>query len=190
MMKGHCCRKYWIPVTHLDLYRLAMYENIDVYSVVDFKDARIYDARGLYPPIKIGNGMYYLALNDRDGAGCIFLDPSGRCRVHMHKPLVCRFYPFAYIVSENGIHIDVNENAIGECPGIVLDGKPVPPEIAEPMKRIAIARIRELELWRNVIELWNNLVEPYMDFEDFIDYALDVAEEHYKILVKQGMWIP
>ena len=31
---GTCCTKYWIPLSHLDLFKLKFYGNINIYSAI------------------------------------------------------------------------------------------------------------------------------------------------------------
>jgi len=46
---------------------------------------------------------------------CVFLK-SGGCSIYMHRPLLCRFYPFA-VEKHNGGYIFRSSD---ECPGIGL----------------------------------------------------------------------
>jgi len=133
-LDGSCCKKYWIPVTHLDLWRLYYYGGIvDLENYVRLAES---SDPGSDPKPVLFNGEYkHLALAER-GDGCVFLE-NGKCQVHSYKPLVCRFYPFVYYVKEDGdIGIDVNEKAVGECrfsvdggssPFISIDSSSPPP---------------------------------------------------------------
>jgi len=192
---GQCCKKYWIPITHLDLLRLKIYGGIEVNeNIVELKDRENYEL-DIYPPIVIGEKEYFLALTSRDDGRCIFLRDDGRCSVHEYKPLVRRFYPFVYYVKENGeIGIDVNEKAIGECPGLVMDGEPIDREIdreiVENLKRVTYARREELKLWSETINEWNIVYSKKVsDLKIFLKFGLDKAEKHMKELVKKGIWI-
>ena len=192
LRRGICCRKYWIPITHLDMFRLEYYGGIEVYEVVRLRDVTIYRTSKKYPQIIYKGKKYYLSLRDRpDYYGCIFLSDEGTCKVHEFKPLVCRFYPFVYTVHSDGrITIDVNENAIKECPGLILDGEPIDKEIEEQLIRLARIRIKELELYEEAVNEWN---EEYSSANKslsyLIDFLMDKAREHYKLLKKKGLWI-
>jgi Fe-S-cluster containining protein len=188
---GQCCKKYWIPVTHLDLLRLKIYGGIEVdESIVELKDREIYNL-DIYPPIVIGDKEYFLALVSKDDGSCVFLRDDGKCSVHEYKPLVCRFYPFVYYVKDDGeIGIDVNEKAVGECPGLVMDGEPIDRDMVENLKKITYARREELKLWSETINEWNNSYgSKVSDLGTFLKFSLDKAEKHMKELVKRGIWI-
>ncbi|MEM1645200.1 MAG: YkgJ family cysteine cluster protein [Ignisphaera sp.] len=188
---GQCCKRYWIPVTHLDLLRLQIYGNIKVdENIVELKDSEQYEL-DIYPPIKINNKEYYLGLALKEDGSCIFLRSDGKCAVHEFKPLVCRFYPFVYWFKENGeIDIDLNEKAIGECLGLILDGEPIDRSIVESLKRIARIRREELKLWSDIINEWNKYYgNESRNLKLFLKFAFEKAEIHRKELIKRGLWI-
>jgi len=190
-MCGYCCTRYWIPITHLDMLRLVIYGNVEVSNAIELKNAKIYHSKK-FPKIKLRRGEYYLALREKKGSSsCIFLTDDGRCSVHEYKPLTCRFYPFVYIVQKDGtIKISINEKAINECPGIILDNKPVDRDIVNSLTRLARVRLIELDLYRNLVNEWNSeLNGPFSRARDFIEYALDMAKRHKKNLEEKGMWI-
>lgn len=191
LKKGLCCIKYWIPVTHLDLFRLEMYGGIDVVSVVRLVNSRVFRAQGKVPRIRFRGEEHYLALRSRSNRACIFLTKSGKCSVHPFKPLVCRFYPFVYSVKGNGaIEIKVNEDAAKECPGLILDGKPIERELELKLVRLAKVRIRELELYGKAVEEWNwELYSEHSRIDDLLEFLLNEAKKHYLILKIEGMWI-
>lgn len=188
---GQCCKRYWIPVTHLDLLRLKIYGGIEVdESFIELKDRKYYEL-DLYSPIKIMGGEYYLSLASREDGSCIFLQEDGKCSVHEYKPLVCRFYPFVYYVKENGeIGIDVNEKAIKECPGLIMDGEPIDKTIVENLRRVAYIRREELKYWNSIINEWNTVFgDKNNDLSSFLKFCLAKAEKHMKELAKNGLWI-
>jgi hypothetical protein len=181
-MKGHCCKKYWIPVTHLDLLRIEIYAKVNIKpDMLSLYDASLYEDLQ-YPQIVFNSNKYFLALSSKEDGSCIFLSKDGKCSIHPYKPIVCRFYPFVYIENDNGdIDIDLNDNAIGECPGIILDGKPIPDNIRKEYLRLAKARILELKLWKRVAEEWNSSAYSSKSFEfvadTFLEFIMSRARE-------------
>jgi len=186
-LNGSCCRKFWIPVTHLDLWRLYYYGGYyDLESYVRLIESS--DPTSDPRPL-LFNGKYkHLALTKRD-KGCIFLE-NGKCRVHSYKPLVCRFYPFVYVEKEtHDIEIEVNEKAVGDCPGLILDNKPLDPVIAGYLKKIARVRILELKLWSRFAEDWSREYGYSSSLNKLVDYALLRAQEDFKELILKKLWI-
>lgn len=183
--------RYWIPVTHLDLFRLEVYGEINAIDVVRLVNSKIFRAQKKFPQIKFKGQEYYLALRSRPNHACIFLTKDGKCSVHSFKPLVCRFYPFIYSIRNDGsIEIKINEEAIGECPGLILNGKPLEKELKFKLIKLARIRIEELELYNEAIEKWNwELYSESSKIEDLLEFLLEEAEKHYIFLRMKGMWI-
>jgi len=192
-LEGLCCKKYWIPITHLDLLRLHIYDGFSVEQLVDVID--FYPAEALteerYKPIKTGAIYQYLALKSRDDGGCIFLSPKGLCTVHLFKPLVCRFYPFVYWIRDDGeIDVDIYDKALEECPGLEeKEDRTIPPAIKESLKRLARIRLREIELWNQVANEWNSS-DDSTNFSEYklVVFLLDRAKKHRELLEKEGLW--
>lgn len=183
--------KYWIPVTHLDLFRLEAYGEINAIDVVRLVNSNIFRAQRKIPRIKFRDQEYYLALRSKSNSACILLTKDGKCSVHSFKPLVCRFYPFIYSIRRDGtIRIKVNEDAIKECPGLILDGKPIERELEFKLIRLAKARIRELKLFSEAIKKWNwELYSRNSKVEDLLEFLLSEAKKHYVILRIEGLWV-
>ena len=181
-------------MTHLDLLRLKKYANIAIEpKTISLYEASLYEDLS-FPRVIFAGREYFLALNSKDDGSCIFLSRNGRCSVHPFKPLVCRFYPFVYFEKNGDIDIDVNENAIGECPGLVDDGKPIPENIRSELIALAKARITELKMWGEVAKKWNETSFSKEEFskvaKTFIEFILSYAEEDMKKLIDMKMWIP
>ncbi len=156
LRKGFCCRRYWIPVTHLDLARIIHFAKVDLEEIIDLKSVDIYGNYPQIPQALIDGKPHYLSLKERDDGSCIFLDPStGSCRVHSVKPLVCRFYPFTYRIAGDQIIVTVAEGAVGACPGLVDDDAPMDPRIVEEVKRLAKIHLFEVGLWKAACIEWN-----------------------------------
>ncbi len=189
LQRGYCCKRYWIPVTHLDVLRLIMYGNYDPLDVLEPLETSIYPAPLEVPTVRFDNGEYYIALRMKLDGSCIFLDYTGKCRVHEYKPMVCRFYPFVYIVRDGDIVIEVNAAALGECPGLILDPQPIPQHVIENLRRLARVRIEELERWRRVVDEWNRGSSIPKNFENFVRFAICKAKEDYRELLEKGLWV-
>lgn len=158
-------------------------------GIIEIKDSEQYEL-DIYPPIRINKKEYYLGLASKEDGSCIFLRDDGKCVVHEFKPLVCRFYPFVYWVKEDGgIDIDLNEKAMNECPGLILDGELIDRGIVESLKRIALIRRAELKLWSEAINEWNKYYgDKSCHLSLFLKFALEKAEIHRKVLVEHGLW--
>lgn len=111
--------------------------------------------------------------------------------VHPYKPMVCRFYPFVYTVHADGsISISVNEKAIGECPGLILDDEPIDEFIAAKLKSMARIRLIELKLYEEVVREWNReAIIGDMTMNALIKFLIKRAEKHYKVLKEKGLWV-
>jgi hypothetical protein len=68
---GECCRRYWIPVTHIDVARIAEFTGMkprDFLALFPKDMAADWDE----PVIKLRDGEYYLVLKKRLDGTCIF----------------------------------------------------------------------------------------------------------------------
>jgi len=189
LMEGDCCRKYWIPIIHTDLYRLHVYGHIGVRQLVECVDLYPCDEEDRrFKPLKFGGELVYLALKSNDD-GCVFLSRDGKCSVHGFKPLVCRFYPFLYVVREDGgVDIELNEKAVGECRGLEIDDLQIPHEIQVALKSLAKARLREIELWNEAVDEIARASGDLRDKELLIKNLLRRAEADKEGLCKEGLW--
>ena len=186
---GVCCTRYWIPLSHLDLFRLEFYGDVDVYFAAVLRNIFIYRSSKRYPVIEFKDRKYYLSLRNFHGR-CIFLSDSGECLVHGFKPLACRFYPFKYTVMNNDIYIELQENAIRECPGLILDGKPINILTKKRLLTLARQRIMELKLYNEAVLEWNEeFSSKHTSLNKLIEFLLEKAEKHFKILNRKGLWI-
>jgi lysine-N-methylase len=88
---GNCCREYRINVSDEERRRI---------EAQGWDPAR--DLGGLSPFQRRGWLRPRYFLNRRPDAGCVFLSPEGRCRIHERhgyeaKPLACRLFPFVLV---------------------------------------------------------------------------------------------
>ncbi|NPB01045.1 MAG: YkgJ family cysteine cluster protein [Crenarchaeota archaeon] len=154
---GECCKRYWIPITHVDLLRIYKKLNIDPLSFITFfrKDLTTgWD----YPEILLEDGEYYMILSKRPDGSCIFNRYVGDrliCKIHEIKPLVCRFYPFIYWIDDDIVKFEVLDKAVGFCPGLGQG----PPHDFEVEYRAVIEIRKAKEEYRRLVERWNKLVE-------------------------------
>lgn len=184
---GECCEWYWIPLTHLDMLRLKIYGKYILRKIVDLKDISEANRKDEFI-IEVEDDKYYLSLSRNENL-CIFLK-DGKCLVHRFKPLVCRFYPFIYVVEKYGdIRIEVNDEAIGKCPGLKIDSKIIPKDIKFQLKRLAKIRILELEFWKKTIKSWNETMGRKHDLNDFIEFSINKAQMDMKELLKWNLWV-
>jgi len=186
---GVCCTRYWIPLSHLDLFRLEFYGDVDVYFAVVLRNIFIYRSSKHYPVIEFKDRKYYLSLRNFHGR-CIFLSDSGECLVHGFKPLACRFYPFKYTVMNNDISIEVEKTAVRKCPGLILDDKPIAGDIWRQLLMLARLRIIELNLYDKTVDEWNKYFSnKYNSLITLIDFLFERARRDFKTLSKNGLWI-
>jgi hypothetical protein len=87
------------------------------------------------------------------------------------------------------VDIEVNERAVGECPGLVLDGKPIDPGVADYLRRVARARIVELKLWSEAAEEWSRDYGRSSDLDELLDHLLRRARRDFAELSRRGLWI-
>jgi Fe-S-cluster containining protein len=132
---------------HTDLYKLHVYGRIEMRQPVDYIDLRLCDDEDRrFKILRFRGDLAYLALKSNDD-GCVFLSRNGKCSVHDFKPLVFRFYPFLYVVKEDGdVDVELNEKAIEGCEGLEVDEPRIPLEVQVVLKSLARARLREIEL--------------------------------------------
>lgn len=184
-MDGRCCRVYWVPVTHLDVFRIVYYGDLKPRGFL-----RLHvDASSNTPSIKIKGREYYLALK-RSVNRCVFLLDNGKCSIHEFKPLTCRFYPFVYI-TRNGkaVDIDVCSKALGSCPGLVMDRAPINKDLKEKLLAVANVRITEIKLYREAIHRLLAEFNGKPSFEDAVEFLLDEARRDYYKLKEAKLWV-
>lgn len=185
---GKCCEWYWIPITHLDMLRLVMYGGYNLKKVIDLMDVQDIENGNSKGLVEIEEGRYYIQLRKEEDV-CVFLSER-KCLVHKFKPLVCRFYPFVYVVNDDGsINIEVNSEAIGKCPGLKIDSDIIPVDIEKNLKKLARIRLLELELWKTNVNSWNKIMGRKHSLSEFINFSIKKAKKDFMDLVKWKLWI-
>ena len=117
---GECCKRYWIPITHIDLVRISEYTGFDIEDFTTLFNKEMTSGWD-YPEIKLKSGTYYLVLKKHLDNTCIFnkyIRGNLICEIHEIKPFICRFYPFTYWFDGDVIKFEVYEKAIDFCPGL------------------------------------------------------------------------
>ncbi len=90
---GRCCRVHRVPITHVDLRRLAGASTLTPSMLVDFLPPEALDMSGEPETgVFLREGIRYLVLAHAD-EGCRFLTHEG-CSIHAARPSACRSYPF------------------------------------------------------------------------------------------------
>ncbi|MCG2879700.1 MAG: YkgJ family cysteine cluster protein [Vulcanisaeta sp.] len=174
---GECCRRYWIPVTHVDVARIAKFTGMrprDFLALFPKDMAADWDE----PVIKLRDGEYYLVLKKRLDGTCIFNKRVGDkliCSVHPVKPNVCRYYPFIYWVENGIVKFEVYEKALGYCPGVGRGGF--------ANFRVEISSINESirakEEFRRIINNWNERVDRGLvkaSIDEFFNYLEGIVD--------------
>lgn len=87
---GQCCKEYTINITAEEKARIE-----------EQGWAALPEYAGVPLVVRDGWGGKY-RLNHRDDGSCVFLDESGRCKIHAkfgstQKPLACQVYPYIFI---------------------------------------------------------------------------------------------
>lgn len=175
LRKGLCCKRYWIPVTHLDLARILEFVNMSLEELIDLKSVEVYGNYPQIPQVLVNGRLYYLSLRDREDGSCIFLDEEkGVCLIHPAKPIVCRFYPFTYKIAGDEIVVTVSEGAVGACPGLVDDDGPIDAKIVEEVRKLARIHMFEVGLWKAACIEWNRYGGG--DEKSFLQYLRKLIE--------------
>ena len=79
-MCGECCH-FEIPITLLDIHRMAKY--------LDMADKEVFDQ---YIQHRIGSRSSLFMIRKNEQKACLFLSDDNRCAIHTAKPKACRFY--------------------------------------------------------------------------------------------------
>jgi Fe-S-cluster containining protein len=184
---GVCCSQYWVPVTHLDVWRIVHYGG---YSAQDFLTVyKAEDYKSTFPKVSLWEGKGYLGLKRFPNGFCV-LNKNKICTVHQFKPLTCRFYPFIYVTSNGKVTgIEVNKSAVKSCPGLIYDGDPIDAETYSSLIRLAEIRMVERNLYANAIKEWSSEYHERGLFKELVDFLIEKAEEDASLLIRKGLWI-
>ncbi|WP_054843276.1 YkgJ family cysteine cluster protein [Vulcanisaeta souniana] len=175
---GECCRRYWIPVTHRDVARIARYTGMrprEFLALFPKEMAADWDE----PVIRLRDGEYYLVLKKRLDGTCIFNKWIGDkliCSVHSVKPNVCRYYPFIYWLNGDIAKFEVYDKALGYCPPGIGKGGYV--DLKIEISSISDAVKAKTE-FREIINKWDELVREgsvngtLEEFMDYLEKAID-----------------
>jgi len=153
---------------------------------------RLYPAAGYkstMPKVRLKEGEGYIGLKRYVNGVCVF-NVDRLCIIHKFKPLTCRFYPFLYVTSGGRVlRIEVNKDAIGVCPGLILDGKPIDDETYNNIMQLARARVFEKRLYADAVDRWLSETGGKYGFEEFIDFLIERAKKDMAMLVYKNLWV-
>ncbi len=184
---GVCCSQYWVPVTHLDVWRIVNYGCYDARDFLVLYKSSSY--KSTFPKVLLWEDEGYLGLRRFTDGFCVF-NRSKICTVHQFKPLTCRFYPFIYVTSNGRITgIEVNKNAIKVCPGLVYDNDSIDVGTRNSLIQLAEIRIVERNLYAKAVKEWSSEYRGRGLFKEFVDFLIEKAEVDAKMLVHRGLWI-
>lgn len=79
-MCGECCH-FEIPITLLDIHRMAKH--------LDMDDKKVFDE---YIEDQIGSQSSLFMIRKNEDKACLFLNDENKCAIHEAKPKACRFY--------------------------------------------------------------------------------------------------
>jgi Fe-S-cluster containining protein len=166
---GKCCRdsKTFINITYQDILRLhkglklSLQELMKVIGFYTFKDVNMEEFMNqmIYSPIETEQGMAFIGLLRDKDSRCVFLDEDNKCKIHPHRPSICRSFPFTYLMSEDGKKISATigytRKGIEYCPGIK---KSAPIIKKKKMGQLLIQSLAEITADTKMVEGWNNMV--------------------------------
>lgn len=184
---GVCCSQYWVPVTHLDVWRIVHYGGYEASEFLTLYNADSY--KSSFPKVSIWECEGYLGLKRFTDGLCIF-NKNKLCTVHQFKPLTCRFYPFIYVTSNGRVTgVEVNKSAVKACPGLIYDGNPIDPHTYNNLIHLAEIRIIERNMYDKAVREWSSEYRGKGSFKELIDFLIEKAEDDVNILIRRNLWI-
>lgn len=184
---GICCSQYWVPVTHLDVWRISHYGNYELHDFLTMYKTDIY--KSTFPKVSLWDGEGYLGLKRLPDGFCVF-NKNKICIVHQFKPLTCRFYPFIYVTSNGRItSIEVNKNAVKICPGLIYDNGLIDSKTYNSLIQLAEIRMTERNLYAKAVKEWFSEYHGKGFFKELLDFLIEKAEADANILMRSGLWI-
>lgn len=96
---GKCCNRFAVPITHLDVLRLAKHTGKEPIEFCRLEDSQNI-SKNPYPKVFVENEQgklieKMLVLKRTKTDWCVFFARSNGCTVHQGRPMVCRTYPFS-----------------------------------------------------------------------------------------------
>ncbi len=166
---GKCCSdsKTFVNVTYQDIIRFHKGLKMDLKELMEaigfytFKDANVeeYMTQMVYTPIETEQGLAYIGLIKDKDSRCVFLDNDNTCKIHPHRPSVCRSFPFTFLMSEDGAKISgtigYTNKGTEYCPGIK---KSAPIIKKKKMGELLVQNLAEIAADGKMAEGWNNMV--------------------------------
>jgi hypothetical protein len=123
-----------------------------------------------FPAFRVGDLASQLAFLSGSGGECPFLLALGskvRCGIYVHRPLVCRLWPWRREGDGRG----------GDCTDCCFkdDGKidKLRLEVLSEQSK------EEREYFGRIVATWNGCRLPAYEFEHFVEYSLQETEQAY-----------
>jgi Fe-S-cluster containining protein len=142
---GNCCTETVVPVTTVDVLRVARATGLRPDKIVSFyaPGSFVDGGRGL-PFAALDVGPRVMGLAQTGDRRCKF-HRSDRCTVYDVRPVVCRTFPFS-IDEEAGLRMNEGVDCRYERDGVV--------DVAQVV-RACRREGRQDVAWRRVIDAWN-----------------------------------
>ncbi len=90
---------------------------LDPFDIYELENATSLDFNGLLESaleLQVMDGVILPKLSmNGEKEGCSFLNEEGRCRVHVHRPGICRLFPLARVYEEGKMYYVLQKD---ECP--------------------------------------------------------------------------
>lgn len=138
---GRCCRTIRVPLTDVDLWRLAEATALPPATLVEWLAPDAIDMTGEPETfVRLPEGRRLMVLGHANG-GCRFLHAE-QCSVHPARPTACRAFPFF-----------VEDGRPGLLPDVPCDPPEPPPQAA--LTAIAQQLTDELARYAERVGVWN-----------------------------------
>ncbi|VVB66435.1 Putative zinc- or iron-chelating domain protein [Candidatus Gugararchaeum adminiculabundum] len=90
---GKCCKHYAITLSAHDLARLSKTLNMHPREFTRAIEAEKINTK-VFPAVINGKYMQLFLAKKENGYCTFFSEETQKCRIHAHRPLACRAYPF------------------------------------------------------------------------------------------------
>lgn len=174
---GYCCTDVVCCPTPYDIINIVKKTNINPKEFLEFITSDEIEGIKKSDPtwLKI-NGKKYLMTIKRTKDGCFFRDKQrGICKIYLHRPLLCRLFPFKVRETKSGkihsfsLHRDI------ECPEY-RDGVVNVKELTEILKE----EYQNQEDYQDLVQFFNNQPHNNKKPFDFVDLFVEIIDNKKK----------